>query len=128
TRYSSIRRLGSLRWMMQPTTRNTGGAPAKEYAKCWAKQSHTFMPSSSLHGRKESTRVRIAELPSVNSSRLLQDHYRCAVVPEFGLSEALGKSSGFFRFGKDVVCYGQAEGETRSRVNGHLFDASKKIQ
>src|SRR5262245_430497 len=71
--------------------------------------------------------VGIAESASLKFSMSLLDYYRCADVPHFGLSTELGVPSGFFRFGQDVVCYGQTAGETRSAVNGHLFDASKVV-
>ena len=35
---------------------------------------------------------------------------------------------GFFRFGENVVCYGQTLGSARPTVNGQLFDASQQVQ
>jgi hypothetical protein len=71
--------------------------------------------------------AKLAEPPALNSLAPLLDYYRCAELPAFGLSKKLGQSEGFFRFGPDVVCYGQTTGATRAAVNGHLFDALQDV-
>src|SRR5215510_6901534 len=43
-------------------------------------------------------------------------------------TEPLKASSGYLRFGPDVICYGQTSSYTRPTVNGHLFDASEHIR
>jgi hypothetical protein len=58
----------------------------------------------------------------------LSDFYRCADIPFPAVSSSLSPTSGFFRFGSDVVCYGQSSGETRSRSTESLFDASQHVQ
>jgi len=63
------------------------------------------------------------------SSEPILDHYRGVQgIPDFGLTGRLKEPNGYFRFGPDVVCYGQATRETRSAVNGDLFDASQHLQ
>src|SRR5215510_2710337 len=52
----------------------------------------------------------------------LQDYYRCGDSPAFGLSGELGESKGFFRFGQDLVCYGETVAETCATVNSDLVD------
>src|SRR5262245_32806991 len=73
-------------------------------------------------------RMGIAELPSLMVSTHLLDYYRCADLPAFGLSGKLGDSAGFFRFGPDVICYGQTVGKTHSTVNGHLVDTTEHVR
>ena len=55
-------------------------------------------------------------------------HYRCPQeIAEFWLEGTPKTSEGFFRFGPDVVCYGQVAGHVRPYVNGNLFDAAKAV-
>jgi len=65
--------------------------------------------------------------PRRRSSSLV-DFFRCADVPDFGLTSPVHPESGFFRFGADVVCYGQTCGEIRPSVNSSLYDASLHVQ
>jgi hypothetical protein len=65
---------------------------------------------------------------SAKHSTCLSDFFRCADIPFPTLTGSLPPTSGFFRFGPDVVCYGQANGETRSRVDDALYDASLHVQ
>lgn len=61
---------------------------------------------------------------------LITDYFRCPQgSAELGVEGRLNGSKGFFRFGADAVCFGQAAGgETRPVVNGNLFDASKAVR
>ena len=66
-------------------------------------------------------------LLSVSTSRAIVDHYRCPPeIPSFGVAANLKETNGFFRFG-GVICYGRASGNTRSVINGNLFDASRHL-
>jgi len=47
---------------------------------------------------------------------------------DLGIEGHLNGSRGFFRFGADTVCYGQAVGNTRPYVNGNLFDALQAVR
>ena len=47
---------------------------------------------------------------------------------DLGIEGHLNGSRGFFRFGADAVCYGQAVGDTRPYVNGNLFDALQAVR
>ena len=68
-------------------------------------------------------------MSSPSLSTAISDHYRCGpALPGVRIAANLKKTNGYFRFGPGVVCYGQAAGETRSAVNGHLFDASQHVQ
>jgi hypothetical protein len=68
-------------------------------------------------------------MSSPSQSRTISDHYRCGPnIPGFRSAKNLSESNGYFRFGPSVVCYGQAAGDTRSGVNGHLFDASEHVR
>jgi len=58
----------------------------------------------------------------------ITDYYRCPDdVADLGLEGSLNGLKGFFRFGPDAVCYGQAAGTTRPYVNGNLFDAANAV-
>jgi hypothetical protein len=65
---------------------------------------------------------------SEEPSTCLRDFYRCADIPHPAWTGLFPPSSGFFRFGSDVVCYGQTSGKTRSTANEPLFDASLHVQ
>ena len=59
----------------------------------------------------------------------ITDYYRCPDdVADLGLEGNLNGLKGFFRFGPDAVCYGQAAGTTRPYVNGNLYDAANAVQ
>jgi len=68
-----------------------------------------------------------APVPTKHSTALT-DHFRCAEIPCVGQSGPLHPAKGFFRFGSEIVCYGQSTGKTRSNVKGHLYDASPDVQ
>src|SRR5262245_29451914 len=72
--------------------------------------------------------VGIAESVLLTSSRPLRDYYRCADIPSFGLTAELGQSPSFFRFGPEVICYGQTAREQRFTVNGDLSDVSQNAE
>jgi hypothetical protein len=58
----------------------------------------------------------------------LIDYYRCPPgLLDFHTVEPLKASSGYLRFGPDIICYGQTSGYTCSTINGHLFDASEHV-
>jgi len=82
----------------------------------------SFNPVSVLHSMMNSAPV------SAKHSTCLSDFYRCADIPVPTLTGSFPPTSGFFRFGPDVVCYGQADGETRSRVGDALYDASLHVR
>ncbi|HET9218515.1 MAG TPA: hypothetical protein VFR18_16140 [Terriglobia bacterium] len=57
------------------------------------------------------------------------DYYRCPEgVADLAIGGDLNGSTGFFRFGPEAVCFGQAIGVTRPYVNGNLFDASQTVK
>src|SRR5262249_8883108 len=64
----------------------------------------------------------VIDRPSRKLQSPLQDYYRCGESPAFGLSGELGESKGFFRFGQDLVCYGETVAETCATVNSDLVD------
>ena len=72
--------------------------------------------------------VRTTAPVSDASSTSIVDYYRCADIPSFGVTGPLNHSDGFFRFGPEVVCYGQSMGVARSQVNDRLFDASQHVE
>ena len=65
-------------------------------------------------------------VPSKSTTSLI-DHFRCSDLPAFGVKGDLGQANGFFRFGPNVVCYGQSSGVVRTKVNGNLVDASMGV-
>ena len=66
--------------------------------------------------------------PDRTSSTCLTDFFRCADLPDLALTGGLPQSTGFFRFGPEVICYGQTRGEVHSSVNSSLFDASADVR
>jgi len=65
---------------------------------------------------------------SPQSSKQILDHFRCGrEIPQFCVAERLKGPNGYFRFGSDAVCYGQASAEIHSALNGNLFDASLHV-
>jgi hypothetical protein len=60
----------------------------------------------------------------------VEEHYRCAdILPDFCAAEEPKGDEGFFRFGRDVICYGRnANREVAPTAAAKLFDASKHIQ
>ena len=59
----------------------------------------------------------------------LIDRYRCPEsLVKFDLSGSLSKEAGYFRFGRDTICYGRsATGFRASRADGVLYDALKDV-
>jgi len=56
-------------------------------------------------------------------------HYRCSEeLIRFRVGGFLKKPSGFFRFGEDIVCYGQTVGAVSPIAKGALFDASQHVE
>jgi hypothetical protein len=72
--------------------------------------------------------VKITAQTPTTYSTALTDYFRCADIPYFGQSGTPHPANGFFRFGSEIVCYGQATGKTRSNATDHLYDASKDVQ
>jgi hypothetical protein len=57
------------------------------------------------------------------------EHYRCPEeVPDFEVDGILDGPSGYFRFGKGAICYGQTLGNPGSTIDGPLFDASVQLR
>jgi hypothetical protein len=61
---------------------------------------------------------------------LLQDYYRVAPPPlDLWVSQDPGDSTGFFRFGPDIVCFGNSSGGTSPDFQGSIaLDASRGIK
>jgi hypothetical protein len=64
------------------------------------------------------------------ASRLLTDHFRCSEeLGNFVVSDQLSAGTGYFRFGKDVVCYGQCSaGTPAATVTEPLYDSLKDVK
>ena len=64
------------------------------------------------------------------SSRVLIDHFRCTQnVANFGLTGELSGDAGFFRFGKDAICYGQsASGFRSTHPTEPLYDVIRDVK
>src|SRR5215813_9740307 len=71
--------------------------------------------------------VGVAALKSLSSAPI-QDYYRCADIPVLDVAGKLREATGFFRFGNDVICYGQTLGQTCSTAHRELFDASHHVR
>jgi peptidoglycan/xylan/chitin deacetylase (PgdA/CDA1 family) len=54
-------------------------------------------------------------------------HQRDSQIPDFCIAAGLKAPSGYFRFGSDVICYGETSGETRPSVENDLLDASQFV-
>src|SRR5262249_21351410 len=69
-------------------------------------------------------------LSLTQNSRAIQDYYKCALIlPEFRAIEEPKGHSGFFRFGPDVVCYGQnTRNAVSATVAGELFESARHVQ
>ena len=66
-------------------------------------------------------------LPKVNKQPLIE-YYKCPQeFLDFPVTGTFKESSGYFRFGQNVICYGQTSGYSCSTVTGHLFDASEHV-
>jgi hypothetical protein len=66
---------------------------------------------------------------SSSTTDFLIDHFRCPEdVANFSVSADLSGESGFFRFGSDVICYGQcSSGTPTKKVTDSLHDASEHV-
>jgi len=64
--------------------------------------------------------------PTVISNPVV-DYFRCPVLPPFTVHGDLSGSKGFFRFGKEAVCFGEVAGQPSPSVNGQMFDASSHV-
>jgi peptidoglycan/xylan/chitin deacetylase (PgdA/CDA1 family) len=63
------------------------------------------------------------------SSQAIVEYYRCPEeLLNFHVADSLKESCGYFRFGPDLVCYGQTSGYPYPIVNGSLFDASEPVR
>jgi hypothetical protein len=57
------------------------------------------------------------------------DYYRCPEeFAKFGAAQKLGQSAGFFRFGKNVACFGHASGPVAKGPHGDLHDALSLVE
>src|SRR5262249_9540816 len=60
--------------------------------------------------------------------QLIVDYYRGhAEMLDFTVAVPLKDLCGYFRFGQDILCYGQTVGYTSPTVNGYLSDASEHV-
>src|SRR4029077_13440692 len=57
------------------------------------------------------------------------DYYRCPEeFARFGVAQELGQTPGFFRFGKQITCFGRSAGPVAQVLNGDLPDALPLMQ
>src|SRR5579863_4240363 len=57
------------------------------------------------------------------------DYYRCPEeFARFGVAQELGKTPGFFRFGKQITCFGRSAGPVAKMPNGNLSDILPLMQ
>jgi glycosyltransferase involved in cell wall biosynthesis len=70
-----------------------------------------------------------AEYSPTTATQLLADLFRCPEdVANFTLRGDLSQESGYFRFGSDVICYGQcSSGFPAKSVTDQLHDASEHV-
>jgi hypothetical protein len=58
-----------------------------------------------------------------------QDYYRCPEeFARFGIARELGQTPGFFRFGKQIICFGRSAGPVAQSSNGDLPDVLPLMQ
>jgi hypothetical protein len=58
-----------------------------------------------------------------------QDYYRCPEeFARFGVAQELGQAPGFFRFGKQVTCFGRSAGPVAQSPHGDLHDVLPLMQ
>src|SRR2546422_4380381 len=62
-------------------------------------------------------------------NQMLIDFYRCPEsFADFSLAGSLSEDSGFFRFGRDTICYGQCSSGFRARrATDVLYDAVREV-
>jgi hypothetical protein len=59
----------------------------------------------------------------------IREYYQCPrELLDFHIAGTLEASSGFFRFGQDLICYGQTSAYTCPTINGHLYDTSEYVR
>jgi hypothetical protein len=59
----------------------------------------------------------------------LLDYYRCPEeFAKFGVADALGQTPGFFRFGKQITCFGRSAGPVAQTPNGDLSEVLPPMQ
>lgn len=63
-----------------------------------------------------------------SSNAILHRYKHGQRLLEFGLTGRLKEPNGYFRFGPDVICYGQTTGKAIPAADGTLFDASKSVE
>jgi len=60
--------------------------------------------------------------------QLLVEYYRCHPESlDFTIAAPLQDMCSYFRFGQDILCYGQTVGYTCPTVKGHIFDAAEHV-
>src|SRR5690349_20577091 len=58
----------------------------------------------------------------------LVEYFRCSAdLPELRVSRALKKPNGYFRYGEDVVCFGQNSAVVSATPTGSLHDVELDI-
>jgi hypothetical protein len=63
------------------------------------------------------------------SSQSIIEYYRSLQeLLDFHVAGSLQESDGYFRFGPELICYGQTSGYTHPTVNRSLFDASAHVR
>ncbi len=87
-------------------------------------------PHELLKHRPASAGTEIAKaLTKIFMNTSFLDHYRC---PEgfapFGVAEELGRTPGYFRFGKKITCFGRAAAPVSPAPHGHLTDVLSLLQ
>jgi len=62
-------------------------------------------------------------------SSAFHDYYRCPEeFARFGVARELGQAPGFFRFGKQITCFGHSAGPVAQSPNGELSDVLPLLQ
>src|SRR5208283_141183 len=95
-------------------------------------------PAEGIYSNKspqqtEGTKVVDREVPvnmQTQASRLLTDHFRCPdEFADLTVSENQSATPGYFRFGDDVICYGQCSiGTPAGTVTEPLHDALQDVR
>lgn len=64
----------------------------------------------------------------MNSQSIVEYYRYPQELVDFHVAGSLKESDGYFRFGPNLVCYGQISGYSCPSVNGPLFDASEHVR
>src|SRR6266571_4941633 len=65
----------------------------------------------------------------MSTQQPLMAYYRCPeACLDFCVAAPWKESSGYLRFGREVICYGQTSGYTSPTVKGPLFDAFTRVR